>query len=90
LIFYILGHDGENIIKYDNVKFLGWQNNIEKWIKASYIHLRLTEHDGLPRTILEALAFGRQVIFTQKFPFCNYIRDYSELKTTINCILYKF
>jgi hypothetical protein len=78
--FFILANSGKNLNHYLNVKFLGWQENTEKWIHESYIHLRLTKHDGLPKTILEALAYGRQVIYSEEFPYCYSAKNFPELK----------
>ncbi len=78
--FYILGHKGEGKEKFENAQFLGWQADITPWIRASHIYIRMTKHDGLPRTILEALSYGRQVIFNREFPHCRYAGDYRQLK----------
>lgn len=89
ITFYILAHDGNSLNKYQNVEYLGWQDNMERWIKKSYIHLRLTEHDGLPKTVLEALAYGRQVIYSQRFPFCRYAATYPEIKEQFSNLIEK-
>ena len=34
--------------------------------------IRLTQHDGLSNMVLEALAYGRHVIWTSKFPYCQH------------------
>ena len=87
--FYILAHDGSYLPEYGNVQFVGWTNNIESYIEKSIIHLRLTQHDGLPKTILEALANGRQVIYTQKFPHCYFAQNYEEVKKSFQEIINK-
>jgi glycosyltransferase involved in cell wall biosynthesis len=85
--FYILAHDGEDVPTYKNARFLGWQDNIEKWIRNSNIHLRLTEHDGLPKTVLESLAYGRHVIYNQEFPHCRFAGNYDELRRQFRALL---
>ena len=66
---------------------MGWQEDVGQWIESSVIHLRMTEHDGLPKTILEALAYGRQVISTQKFPHCYVAANYEKLKVHFDHII---
>lgn len=87
--FYILANKGNGYHHYPNVEFLGWQDDIRQWIKDSYIYLRLTQHDGLPKMILEALAYGRQVIFSGEFPHCHRSTNFSELKSCFDNLLNK-
>ena len=50
-----------------NLNFLGFTNLDELWHKISVI-VRMTEHDGFPKTILEAYAKGRYVIHNYPLP----------------------
>ncbi len=85
--FFVLANKGEEVNHYPNVKFLGWQDDIKQWIQKSYIYLRLTRHDGLPKMVLEALASGRQVIFSGEFPYCHKATTYTELKSCFDRLL---
>ena len=87
--FYVLAHDGSDEKVSENITFLGWQDSIEKWIKKSYIYIRITDHDGLPKAIIEALAYGRQVIFNHAFPHCCYAKSYDELRSELSDLLHK-
>lgn len=66
--------------KLTNVEFLGWITNTREIYNKSNVLIRITEHDGLPKMVLEALALGRQVICSTKFPYCYYARSYEEVK----------
>lgn len=53
----------------DNVHFLGWREDMADLYKKSTVVLRLTEHDGWARTVVEGLAMARHVIYTYPVPF---------------------
>ncbi len=57
-----------------NIQFLGWCSDMPAVFARCSIYLRLVPHDGLPRTVIEALACGRQVIYSQPFPYCSRVR----------------
>jgi len=85
--FYILAHDGKGIEAARNVRFLGWQEDISPWIERSHIHLRLTLHDGLPNSIVEALANGRQVIWSFRMSHCRQATNFDELSRMFSALL---
>ena len=60
--------EGEELPK--NVTAHGWVNNMDEFRSRSTVLLRLTEHDGLANTVLEALSWGRYVLFTYNTPGC--------------------
>ncbi|MBA7620195.1 hypothetical protein ES703_27540 [subsurface metagenome] len=66
-----------------NVKYLGWQDDMEPIYKQTTVLLRVPKHDGLSLMVLEALARGRQVIWTNKFPFCYYVHSYVDVKNAL-------
>jgi len=57
--------------------------------KQIKIYLRLIKHDGLPHTVLEALARGKHVVWTYKFPYCYEVGTVEEAKEAIMAILNK-
>lgn len=74
---------GKNIktikqVDYPNVKFLGWQKDINKWYAASNVLVRITEDDGLPKMVIEALALGRQVIYPWGLPYTHRANNYEQ------------
>jgi hypothetical protein len=53
-----------------NVQNLGWAEDMNHVYSKVGCLLRITEHDGLPRMILEALGRGKYVIYNRFFPSC--------------------
>ena len=49
---------------------LGWRENLSDVYARSSVLVRFTPHDGLSLMVLEALAAGRHVLWTQPFPYC--------------------
>lgn len=48
----------------ENVKFLGFRNDIYKLIKLSDVALLTSEKEGIPRIIMESMAFSKPVVAT--------------------------
>jgi glycosyltransferase involved in cell wall biosynthesis len=72
------------IREVSNVDFLGWKNDMLEVYKQSSALLRLTAHDGLSYMVVEALALGRQVIWSHNYlPFCHYVKSYDQIKKAI-------
>ena len=40
--------------------------------------LRFTIHDGLSKMVLEALSYGRHVLWTESFPHCHLVRNFDD------------
>lgn len=53
------------------------------------VFLRISEHDGLPNTLLEALSIGRWVIWTFPFKFVSNFNSYEQLKTEFDKLINK-
>jgi hypothetical protein len=70
-----------------NLQYLLWQASLDKIWRDTSILLRITKHDGLPWMLLEALAKGRQVIFSYQFPFCYRAGSFDEARTKLSEIL---
>ncbi len=80
-LFHIVGDVNEtNKIVAPNVKYFGMveYDRMDEVYNNSTVLLRLTEHDGLSLMVLEALARGRYVIWSQEFPHCFKAVDASE------------
>lgn len=74
--FYIVGSNGNNLIDIPkNVIFKGWVDHQEmkKYQREIPIFIRLTEHDGFSLSVLEAFAFGAEVIWTQPHELVHHI-----------------
>ena len=85
--FYFIGHfdstDYKKKYPQNNLHFLGYIDISEIWSKISVI-VRMTEHDGFPKIIVEAYSMGRYVIHNYPLPgviLCNTNKEVvSELK----------
>ena len=81
--FLITKHSGKDAPQLSNIKYFSWVDDIETIWNEITIYLRITEHDGLSHTILEALNRGKHVIWSQKFPHCYHATNYEEAKTAL-------
>ena len=46
------------------VKYLGATNDVRPFLEACHVYVLASYHEGMPRTVLEAMAMGRPVITT--------------------------
>lgn len=76
--FHLYGVEVPEIPVSDNVICHGWQpvEVFQKALKESPICLRLTEHDGFSVTVIEAVTYGAEVIWSLPF-------EYSYLAQTV-------
>ena len=70
-----------------NVTYLGWTNDMQPLYERYPILVRVAQHDGLPKMVLEALAYGNQVIFEYEFPHCYRANSEAEALAAIRQIL---
>ncbi len=70
-----------------NVRYLGWVDDIAPLYQQYPILLRAARHDGLPKMVLEALAFGNQVIFEYPLEGCRHARTEAEVTEAIRAIV---
>ncbi len=84
LTINIVGIDKYSCSLPKNIKLLGWVNNMGQEYKKHAVFLRLAEHDGLPNTILEALAHQLYVGFTFEFPHTQLVKTDKQLFDFIN------
>jgi glycosyltransferase involved in cell wall biosynthesis len=62
---------------------LGWRNDLRDAYKGATVLVRFTPHDGLSLMVLEALSYGRHVIWTQPFPFVRQVHQYADVEREI-------
>jgi len=62
---------------------LGWRNDLRGAYEDSTVLVRFTPHDGLSLMVLEALTYGRHVIWTQAFPYVRQVRQYADVEREI-------
>lgn len=70
----------------ENVKALGWVDNMGELFDQSHVCIRFPEHDGLSNFILEALARGKEVLYRYPFENCRYCPDYDKLESEMRAI----
>jgi glycosyltransferase involved in cell wall biosynthesis len=70
-----------------DVSHIGWQDDLRRIYEDSTVLVRLTPRDGLSLMVLEALSFGRHVIWSQPFPHAQRARDGSELSSSLRSLL---
>lgn len=70
-----------------NVQNVGWVEDLRAVYEASTVLIRFTPRDGLSLMVLEALALGRHVIWTQPFPYSNLAQTSQQLETTVRSLL---
>ncbi len=63
----------------DNIHLLGWVD-MDKEFQECSCYIRNVKHDGLAFSVLEALVYGRVVLYNYKFPYTNYFSTFDELK----------
>lgn len=77
---YIVGRDPTPEGKaLSNVVELGPDADMREVYPKVTTLVRPTLHDGLPRMVLEALSWGRYVVFSQPFPHCEIGRTIEEI-----------
>jgi hypothetical protein len=78
LKFTVIADESHSLAHYPNVDSLGWVGNMQSvWPRVGAL-LRITEHDGLPRMVLEALALRKQVLYSWPLKGCIYCRSGEE------------
>ena len=62
-----------------NVSFHGYVEDMKFLYRQSNALIRLTHHDGLSKMVLEALAYGRHVLWNHPFPHCYRVDTVEEI-----------
>jgi hypothetical protein len=85
--FLIVGGTGAGVVSPPNMTYLGWQKDMSKVYDNTTVLLRIVEHDGLSLMVREALARGRQVIWSEPFPHCHHAKDFNVAKSALSSIM---
>ena len=85
--FRVAGIDGYKGLKCENIKFLGWIDDMQKEYANCSVFLRDTEHDGMPFSVIEALSFGKPVLFNKKYPYVVYFEGYEDLTSKLKKLI---
>jgi glycosyltransferase involved in cell wall biosynthesis len=73
--------DGADVIS------LGWCADLRGVYAQSTVLLRLTKHDGLSLMTLEALSYGRYVLWSRDFPFVTQVQSYADCERELSELL---
>jgi glycosyltransferase involved in cell wall biosynthesis len=84
--FLIAGGGAVDVPQCANAVNLGWSHDLAKTYERSSVLVRFTERDGLSLMVLEALSYGRHVLWTQTFPATRFVRDYTEMRDQIRAL----
>lgn len=87
--FRIAGTTGVNCKQLNNVKYLGWINNMNVEYDNCDIFMRLVQHDGLAFSVIEALSRGKWVIYSYPFNYVQTYNNFDELKSVFDKLLQK-
>jgi hypothetical protein len=73
--FFVAGTDGEGLAKAENIYFLGHLSGEKmKELQMSLpIYIRITKHDGYPYSVIEALSYGSEVIWSIDHECCHFV-----------------
>lgn len=80
--FLVVGMDGLPDAP-PNMRFLGWVQDMLPIYAQSSVLVRFSQHDGMPRMVLEALACGRHVVWSYYLPTVHAVRSYDELRAQV-------
>ncbi|MDD5222755.1 MAG: hypothetical protein PHE84_02090 [bacterium] len=78
--FLITCHRGDGGSALKNIKYLGFVKDMEKLWEQVKVYLRIVDHDGLSLSVIEALARGKHVVWSNPFPHCHRAGDVEGIK----------
>lgn len=76
--FIAVGRGGQEPAAPANVEYVGDVNDMNARYDSATVLLRLTQHDSLSQGVIEALAHGRHVIWTDWLPGCVHVESVDE------------
>lgn len=87
--FRVLADDGAEAAEAvpPNVAFLGRVEDMAGIYRTHTVYIRPTQHDGLPKMVIEALAWGCEVIYSQPFPHCRQASTADEVTAAVREVL---
>jgi hypothetical protein len=85
--FLVVGGGSIFVPQGADVEVLGWKTDLSDVYSRVSALLRFTRHDGLSLMALEALSYGRHLIWSQAFPFAHQARTYADCEATVASLL---
>lgn len=87
-IKYVIAGGGHlNVPPGVDVEDLGWRGDMGQVYAKASVLIRFTPRDGLSLMVLEALSFGRYVLWTQPFPYVRRISHFKNMEREILALL---
>lgn len=83
ITFMVAGTYKANIPLPENVRLLGWVDNMHDYIQQSVVCMRFPQHDGLSFFVLESLLLERYVIYNQPLQHTYYVKSDEEIVSKI-------
>lgn len=78
--FVVIADKEHRLANYKNVTSLGWVDDMAPvWDKVGLL-IRITEHDGFARSIVEAMAQNKYVIHNRQYDGCWYAKTQEEIE----------
>lgn len=85
--YLIVGGGELSVPQGSDVQNLGWRDTLDDVYAQTTALIRYTERDGLSLMVLEALSFGRHVLWTQPFPFVRRITTDADIEREVLVML---
>lgn len=85
--FLIVGGGHVDVPPGVDARNLGWRDRLEEAYRETTVLVRFTERDGLALMVLEALSFGRYVLWSQDFPHTTTVRSYDDMRRELDDLL---
>lgn len=84
---FVVGGGNLRVPEGIEVTNLGWCDDLRPIYEQVTVLVRLTPRDGLSLMVLEALSFGRHVMWSKPFPYSTFVRNRSDLKAGLRSLL---
>ena len=78
--FLVTGNDGKDMPALNNVRYLGWVDNMEDVYAQVKVVVRLTKHDSGGGSAMEGLVRERYAIWTKRYDGCQFADSYERAK----------
>ncbi|MBV8246778.1 MAG: glycosyltransferase [Candidatus Eremiobacteraeota bacterium] len=85
--FLIVGGGKLDVAPHADVENLGWRSSLDEVYPRCTVLLRNTVRDGLSLMVLEALSFGRYVLWPHRFPYVDTVFGYNQIEARVRALL---
>ncbi len=87
ITFLVVGGGNVFVPPGADVEIIGWKGDLADIYARTSALLRFTRHDGLSLMALEALSYGRHLIWSRSFPFGTLARTYADCEGAVERLL---